>query len=164
MIKLRTGTSRIVIILFNFLVIKFPHPKWGIIKRKRTFSDRMRSAYMHLIHGIAANISEGLIYAVVGSKARHLTPIYTFGIFNISKYEGSKRPTPEDIDAFYDSLSEESKAMLNKCDSHSKAPGNWRKTKRGLRLIDYGADPLTTPWARFIFSHNEELSEVTERY
>ena len=172
MIKLHQGTSRTVFIFFNFLVVKIPHLHWGIIQRKvrqqEKFSSRLRvvlhEAYLHLIHGIASNISEGLIYAVVGKNATHLTPIFTFGLFNISVYEGSKRPTPVEIESFYDSLSDESKVMLNKCDSHSKAPGNWRKTCRGLKLSDYGADPLTTPWALFIFCHNQELNDVAVKY
>lgn len=171
MIKLRKGTSRIVFIISDFLVIKFPNPRFGLLKHKfrqrKSFGGFLKTAihstYMNIMYGMAANISEGLIFAVVGSKAPHLTPIYTLGIMNISKYEGSKRPTREEIETFYDSLSDISKKMLNKCDSHSKAPGNWRKTKRGLKLIDYGADPLTTPWALFIFYHNQELNEATGR-
>lgn len=172
MIKIRQGTSRTVFIFFNFLVVKIPQLRWGIIKRKLKQQKDIKSfirtafhtAYLHLIHGVASNISEGLIYAVVGKTATHLTPIYTFGLFNISVYEGSKRPTPEEIEYFYNSLSDESKFMLNKCDSHSKAPGNWRKTRKGLKLIDYGADPLTTPWAMFIFCHNQELNDVSVEY
>lgn len=169
MIKIRKGTSRIVFIFFNLLVVKIPNLRLAIIKRKirqekntiKLLGIILHSAYVHIVYGISANISEGLIYAIVGRKAPHLTPIYTLGVINFSVYEGSTRPTPEEIQAFYDNLSDTSKVMLDKCDSHSKAPGNWRKTKRGLKLIDYGVDPLTAPWALFIFYRNQELNDAT---
>jgi hypothetical protein len=169
MIQIRKGTTRIVFILFSYLVIKIANPRFDLLKRKfasRTSIDQfareaLRSLYFHTIYGISANVSEGLIFALIGRKALHLTPIYTLGIVNISFYEGSRRPCRAEIDAFYQSLSDESRDMLMKCDSHAKASGNWRKTRRGLRLIDYGIDPLTAPWALFIRYQHEELHMAT---
>ncbi len=46
--------------------------------------------------------------------------------------------------------------MFEEASLHESDPCNWRLTKKGLRLIDYAADPLRTSWAMFILTRKDK--------
>ena len=66
-------------------------------------------------------------------------------------------PTNEEMAGLYNSLSDRSREWLKKSDDHESASHNWRKTPKGLRLIDYAADPFRTAWGAFLRGASREL-------
>lgn len=162
MFKIRKGNTRIVFILFNFLVIKIPNPKlnWHILdfETRKSLIDFLKSIprniYGAMLYGIIANISEALIfYAKRGrKKTNFLTPVFTLGVCNLQIYQGEEEPTRDQLILFFETLSDESKILFQKSGGHETALWNWRLTKKGLRLIDYAVDSLDTNWALFILT------------
>ena len=170
MIKIKKGNTRIALILFSWLVIKLPNLRFDWLYRKdygrirwsvrSYFTDGLYTAFLY---ATTANICEALLYRYMrsGHGAPFLTPVFSVGICSFQLYQGEEVPTREEIIALEASLSEKAKFLLQDCELHQWMEHNWRKTPKGLRLIDYAPDPLRTSWARFIRGHEHELIPLT---
>ncbi|MEK7646106.1 MAG: hypothetical protein AAB381_00215 [Patescibacteria group bacterium] len=111
-----------------------------------------------------ANVSEALVYHFTfRPDASYLTPVFTLGICSFQIYQGEEKPTTEEIERLYRSLSLQVQEWLWKSDVHERGAHNWRRTPRGLRLIDYAVDPLRTSWAVFLMSSKRELNQATTK-
>lgn len=174
MIKIRKGNTRVVFIILNTLVVKFPNPRIDWIKNSlkqwrnpRTLLKVMLTGiYDAMLHGITANISEGLLYRQsiqIYERVAYLTPVFSIGICNFQFYEGEDSPSKKEMDNLYSSLSKEARDFLDKSDMHDKSHHNWRKTSKGLRLIDYATSPLCTEWGLFLISSGDELNKATAK-
>ncbi len=172
MIKIRKGNTRIAVLLFRLVVIKFPNPRLDRIRsfeywtRRKSFfgflGRSIRNFYDALMWGVALNTSEALVYHY-SLKAKYLSPVFTLGLLNFMPYEGEDEPTREEIDALYRSLSDKARKFLLEADCHEYASHNWRRTPEGLKLIDYGQDPLKVPWAVFLRANKRELTQATAK-
>lgn len=172
MIKICKGNTRIAVVLFSWLVIKFPSPRFDRFKssdcwrrRESLFSflgELLVNFYDAFIWGVASNTSEALVYRYA-LKPKYLSPVFTVGLLNFMFYEGEDRPTEEEILVLYQSLSDEARKVLLETDWHERSSHNWRKTPKGLRLIDYGVDPLRTDWSLFLRGFRRELTKATAK-
>lgn len=170
MFKIRKGNTRIAIILFNYLVLKFPNPRFSAWARaftsRKSFWEFLKTlpvvAYDYLIYGVAANVSEGQLYRW-SNNLPYLVPVFSLGIVNFQRYMGEECPTNKEMSELWKKLPEELKALLLEVDCHEYGYYNWRKTPNGLKLIDYAADPLRTPWARFLRRSVKELTAMTTK-
>ncbi len=165
MIKLRKGNTRIALILFNLVVIKFPNPRFfeykvyfcGKPKREvlkefpRLAGDYARSLYTAFISGFAINVAEAMLFCFA-RNVPFLTPLFSFGLINLQFYQGEDQPTEEEMLAFIAALPKKAKKYLLCIDGHSLGRHNWRKTPKGLRIIDYGPNPLLAPLGLLIRS------------
>jgi hypothetical protein len=152
MFKIRKGNTRIAIILFNFLVIKIPNPRFyeikdGFKRRKSILSfikDFFRGLYFRFLHGVIANVTEALIWYGAHNSPM-LMPVWSIGLFNFCRYYGEEEPTRDEIIkllTFCVSDMKDKEDVLRKVSPHSVAVHNWRRTKDGkVILIDYGVDP-----------------------
>ena len=167
MIKFREGNTRLVLILFNFLVLKFPNPRFdsyrNSFKNSKNFLSFLKKIptqfYTALLYGVVANISEALVCVRIRneSKAPHLVGVFTLGICNFQLYQGEEIPTPLEMETAYKNLSASAREWLQKCNCHERSRYNWRKTPQGLRLIDYAIDPFLTAWGVFLCISAREL-------
>lgn len=173
MIKIRKGNTRIALIFCNWIVVKFPNPRFDVMKNVKVnkksitgvciyLSRQLKTFYWAMVYGVAMNVSEAMLYLNI-SKTPFLTPVFTIGICNIQIYQGEDKPTWEELISLMKTLPEDVQVVLYDCDPHQWAPDNWRKTIQGLKLIDYAPDPLRTSWARLIRSHKKEIASATAR-
>jgi hypothetical protein len=170
MFKLKKGNSRIVIVCFNWLVMKFPNPwsnvvgmrlsilkthvhECGVLKAcgRGHVTEFLLSIWMSLLDGVCANISEGYLWVWKGKSFSFLEPTLTFVIFNLQRYRGEVRP----VCGFLTKLSEQSRNCTAYMDPHDLEQKNWRLDHHGkIKLIDYGqrigqAVPVTNWIIRF---------------
>ncbi len=171
MIRLRKGNTRIAIIFFKFLVIKIPNPRFDrhthAFRTRETFfrflAGRGEDIYEALLSGVLANLSEAVVYRNGWGMTEYLVPVFSLGICNFQRYQGEERPTKTELETMVRGLSEDLQSLFFKADPHERSTSNWRKTRSGLRLIDYAADPLKTPWADFLLNSRKELSQATAK-
>ncbi len=170
MFKMCNGHTRIALILFRWLVIKFPNPRFDRIRSAFEFSENFaqfsarltRVLYEAFVWGVVINASEGLV-SVWCTNAHHLSPVITLGILNLQWYEGEGQPTDEEIEVVYRSLSPKARSVLEMVNAHDKSAHKWRKTPKGLRLIDYGVDPFQASWGAFLNGSQRELTQATAK-
>ena len=96
-----------------------------------------------------ANVTEAGVYLYT-KHISFLSPAYTIAIAIFQRYEGELEPTQQEVIDFF---ARYEIALYNPAYRHSAhASGyyNWRKTDRGLVLIDYAVDPMRDNWIRMI--------------
>jgi hypothetical protein len=169
------------LILFNFLVIKFPNPRFDWIRLSFGSLDRWtlkrfiesvltipKSIYVAFLYGISANINEGLFYwsnwFVDGLKSdRILVPVFTIGICNFQLYQGEIYPSMQELYEYMNSFPD-ARSYLMKCDHHDWAMDNWRKTENGLVLIDYALPALRSDLAYLLRAMlSQEYRQQTQK-
>ncbi len=147
MIKIKDGSTRIAIILFKWLVIKIPKLRTDMmILEKWKINNIPEILYLSFVYGFSANSTEALIYEICECRTRKktlgtnspLTPVFSIGIANFQIYQGENIPTEAEIIEFIKKLHPSVLQRYLKCDSHDVSNHNWRKTKKGLMIIDYG--------------------------
>lgn len=171
MIKIRFGNTRMVFIFFNIFVIKIFNPRadWIIKswKSKNRVFDFIKTlpklCYEAFIYGTSANISEALIY-IQAKQTSFLSPVFSLGLLSLQRYEGENEPTQLEIQSLYEALPERIRNQLREVNGHDKAACNWRKTKRGLILIDYGVSSLDTWWANFLICPGRDFNQATTSF
>lgn len=164
MIKFKYGNTRIAIILFSWLVIKFPNPRIDWIKLmrwdRRNFLKSLKrlpdSLYQAFLYGVSANINEALLYKSTDMSEFKidtiLTPVFSIGILNFQKYLGEEIPTPDEVYVFVRTFPDEVLELYIKCEAHDVAYYNWRKTPEGLKIIDFALPALRSDLAYFLRS------------
>lgn len=166
-LKIRKGNTRIAFILFEWLVIKVPNPRWDILKNSfdkekgvlHFLQKVINTLYFAFLQGVIANISEGLVCYKVkcirkdfgkSPTPKFIAKVISFGLFNLQRYAGEIKPTEIEIDQFYKDLDPEITEILKKVSLHCRSELNWRKTPEGLKLIDYAISIESAPWYRFV--------------
>lgn len=130
MIKIKKGTNRVTIILFSWIVIKFP--RWS--------DPYGTGGFSRFLIGFHANIVEGWLWR--RTRWKLLQPTLCLGICNIQRYAGDVIPDLEEIEDFLGGIMSEKNKRYRMCvDPHDLWVNNWRKTKTSLVLIDYGGSP-----------------------
>lgn len=162
MIKFKDGNTRIAFIIFDWMVIKFPNPRIDWIKLmrwdRRNFLKSLKrlpdSLYHALLYGVSANINEALFYKDAGFSKLGidtiLTPVFSIGIINFQIYQGEEIPTRDEVDEFVKTFPPKVFKLYLKCNAHDVGYYNWRKTPKGLKLIDFALPALRSDLAYFL--------------
>jgi len=147
--QIRRGTTRVVFIAFG-LVLKFPALK------QRTIYGRK----FHFMRGVIANASEFATY-IMCDRASFLVPVFSLGIVSIQKFEGGTKPTFDEIEQVFQKLPVEAQNLLRRMDLHPFTPPNFRRSKTGLRMIDFGDDfSESFPPSYFLRRFRKEFEEA----
>lgn len=155
MFKIHKGSTRVVIVLFNSFVIKFPHCSdlgsvWAWQNLKEIYKSEgflavwkgklvgklLQKMWGGFLMGVSANVCEGWMWLF--NQPSFLQPTFCMIIFNIQRHAGDIIPTYEQLKPFFESLPEKGKSYLGCIDPHQFYIDNWRIVDGRLRLIDYG--------------------------
>jgi len=165
MFKIKKGNTRVVIILFELLVIKVPNLRFKQVYRLiydekitnifhwRKTKATWRHFVYYFLYGLIANASETLLYHEVSSfkTPKYLTKTFTFlGIVNCQPFQGGNMPSKKELREFIDSLPKDSRDILIKCNPHCFSRENWVLTPDGIKIVDFGISTEPTPFARFL--------------
>jgi hypothetical protein len=162
MITLCKGNTRWAFIVLDLIVVKVPNPRFDWVAQsfryRKSFPsfmlDVLEDFYRAFVWGTVMNASEALLSLY--HKDGYLAPVVFLGFCNVQRYQGEECPTRQEIQAFYESFPDDVRKILDGVNCHDSSSHNWRKTKKGLVLIDYALDPLRTDWARFLkLAHNQ---------
>lgn len=151
--QIKRGTTRVALIAFG-LMFKFP------AFRQRTVHG-FRFNYMR---GLVANASEFATY-ILCEHASFLAPVFSLGFVSIQRFEGGEKPTFDDIGTVFRKLPVDAQRLLMCMEGHPFTPQNFRRSKDGWRMIDYGDSysegyPLSYFLRRFHKEFGEALKEV----
>lgn len=169
MIRIHNGNTRFVLILFRTLVFKFPRISLSKLATSNPFCGwYWRCLYAELLSGLLVNLSEAGIYMKLRWDYKwqvpFLSPTLSLFICNIQGYEGESIPTVQEFDWFVSFLSPECRGALDFSLQHELGRKNWRKTKKGWRLIDFGPmNSLDPDLFMFLRRFSHELTSATGR-
>ena len=124
--QVKRGSTRVVLILFGF-VFKFP------TLRQLTVNGRLYRYF----RGLVANVTEFTTYLGC-NRAPFLTPVFSLGFVNIQKYQDGEKPTWNEIKVIIGRLPEKTQRIIGVMSMHPFDPSNFRRTSKGLRMIDFG--------------------------
>lgn len=159
MFKVSGGSTRLVIILFNRLVLKFPNC-YGLYSQsacsdlKRVWKsdgfvavwkdglirELLRRLIEDFFQGVFANVCEGFMWSFERSSFLH--PTLSLVFCNVQSNAGDVIPTKEQIKLFFESIPKEAGRYFLSVDPHQYDLENWRIINGRLRLIDYGGSKL----------------------
>jgi|GEM_PF-1582986 len=172
-IRVEYGTTRSVIIV-GPIVIKFPKVLW-YLKNIRSILLCLISGHVSvdyivgchklgwiiLCNGITSNWTEYTTY--IKTRASFLVPVFaSCGLISIQLYEDGKVPSMDESIGIADALSKKCNLCLN-IDPHDfHSPENWRKTRNGYKLIDYGDKYYrrSGPISGLILALHPEITEI----
>ena len=149
--QVKRGSTRVVLILFGF-VFKFP--------TLRQFTDKGR--LYRYFRGLVANVTEFATYLDC-KCASFLVPVFSLGFVNIQKYQDGEKPTWDEMKIVFGRLPEKAQKTVRMMDMHPFAPSNFRRTSKGLRMIDFGdgfAEQI--PISNFLIRFYEEFGKALE--
>lgn len=148
----KKGTGRIVILDFFGFAIKFPriltlvtafkfslylYKRKGFEKSKKGCAFLFRNHTRHFLSCIRQNLNEYLLWKKL--KAPFLSKTYfSFGIMNIQNFEKGDHPTKEELSAIFKRIDASTHNERMQLSSHCLNLQNFIRTKKGLRLVDYG--------------------------
>lgn len=171
MIKFKFGSTRFAVILFNWLVIKLPKFRLDIMELESwKIKEIPKTAYLSFVCGVTANMTEALTYE--HCECRHqkkmwgvdtpLVPVFSTAFANFQIYQGENIPTDEEVVGFLQKMPPVVFEWYSKCDRHDVSNHNWRKTAKGLRIIDYGGQPLISDnlsyFLKFLVIHSTRIA------
>ena len=155
MFKLRSGSTRVAVVLFNRLVLKFPRCygwssmyAWGNLKsvwKSHGFVTVWKGGLIgkmlmrmkgDFLLGVSANVCEGWMW--LSEQSTFLHPTFCLVVCNLQRHAGDTIPTYEQMKPFFESLPKEGRSYLGCIDPHQFYMDNWRIVDGRLRLIDYG--------------------------
>ena len=147
--QIKYGTSRVAVIAFG-LVFKFP-----TLKQRTVYGRRF-----HYMRGLIANASEFATY-ILCREASFLAPVFSLGFVSIQKFESGKKPTFEEMEKIFRKLTKNAQELLRCMNPHLFAPDNFRQSKTGLRMIDFG-DGIgeSYPTSYFLRRFHNEFGEA----
>ena len=160
-----------VLIFLNLLVVKFPNPRfdwWGLaFKHRKSMLEFVLKTpsmiYDAFLYAVTANITEALIWRQRSAVATFLVPVFSIVVLSFQRYVGEDAPSGQELTELLESLSPKMREGILKCDMHEYGHYNWRKTPKGLKLIDYAMNPSRTAWAHFLSRASDEMNVLTAR-
>ena len=155
MFKIHKGTTRIAVVLFHRLVLKFPRYEglasrygWRILKstwgsdgfatvwKNGCIGELLRRIMRDFLLGVSANVCEG--WMRLANQSLFLHPTFCLVVCNLQWHAGDTIPTNDQMQQFFKSLPEAGRYYLESIDPHQYSAENWRIVDGRLRLIDYG--------------------------
>jgi hypothetical protein len=169
----KKGSFRFVI-FSQHNVYKIPslHYFWGVVKNiprmlyhgdGKFIIKELRWGWINFLRGITENNSEALCWKRMRSP--FLIPTHLgLGIVNIQQRARGDVPSHEEIFQLFSKLSEPAQQDLKKLEAHCLEPGNFIKTRDGIKLVDYdnGTSPtaLLYPFTIFLEKWHTELEKA----
>ena len=160
--KLMTGTSRVALKI-GPIVLKFPRFLFYVkdIWRYRRYKVKVRNSTIVFVNGFIANLTEFCISLC--RKEEFLARTYfTLGFVNVQKYIDGEKPSRDDINNTFKTLSQAAWWDRDEIDGHVWDPSNFVKTDKGMVMVDYGYafSGRLGSIAGFIAEHHEEMESL----
>ena len=161
------GNHRVVLYAAGF-VLKFPRvqilppPSRGAWRGSLGYAKKhIKKSWLQFITGCVANLTEYASWLEKPSRFKARV-YFSLGFLTVQRYEQGQTLTKDQLKELLNHLPGEAKLEMEAMNTHAFCPSNFRRTERGVVMVDYGAgirDEHQSITA-FVYTWDEKLTKI----